>query len=222
MTNAVVLSRLNGSLVISGYPKTGTTYLSHLAEEATGKPYIEGSMRFALKPSVIHTHSRRVPDDAIFSFRPIDKVISSFVTQPIAETDADFVERIRSETLSDSDCQMILGVARGLVNGTARLPSPTQYYASVKANGGTIVNILDLNKGDGPAHKKLQSAWRISPKALLEAIARASKLSEARRNTGHEFYNRPTTIVTSILSSDAELSAMIRDEAARTEAIVKD
>ena len=221
MTNAVVLSRLNGSIVVSGFPKTGTTYLSHLAERATGKTYIEGSMRFALRPSVVHTHSRRIPAGSVFSYRPIDTVIPSLVTQRLQEVDPSFSARIRSGDYGEGERSQIRRTVETLLIGTSSMPAPSAYYRSVREKGGVIVNILDLSREGSPARAALQEAWRVPAGVLSSAIDEAERLSQQRRAQGHEFYNRPTDIVRSILEENAALKQRIADEASRTRDIVE-
>lgn len=221
MANALALARLNGSTVVSGYPKTGTTYLSHLAERATGRTYIEGSMRLAWRPSVIHTHSRRVPAGAIFSYRPIEQVIPSFVAQRLHEAGPGFAERTRAGEPDAGDRARMVETARQLLAGTPRLPAPSAYYASVREKGGIIVNILDLADEGSSARGLLEQAWGIAPEQLAEAIAGAAQLSEQRKAGGHEFYNRPTDKVLKVLKSDTKLYQQILDEAERTRLVVE-
>ena len=221
MTNALLLSRLNGSVVISGFPKTGTTYLSHLAERATGKPYIEGSMRFALRPSVVHTHSRRIPAGSVYSYRPMDTVIPSLVTQRLQEADPGFAARIRSGDFGEKERAQIQRIVEGLLQGTPRMPAPSGYYRSVRDIGGTIVNILDLADDSSAARRALQEAWNVPPPVLANAIEEAARLSEKRRAEGHEFYNRPTDTVRAILEEDPAIKQRIAVEAARTRDIVE-
>ena len=222
LTNAAVLSRLNGSLVVSGYPKTGTTYLSHLAEAATGKQYIEGSMHFAIRPSVIHTHSRNIPSDSVYSYRPVDTVIASLVLQRLQEADTSFADRLRVGGVQNGDAELIQRTATGLLRGSLRLPPPSQYYRAVRQQGATIVNILDLRDEDGAARHSLTKAWNISAERLSAAIEQAARLSEKRRTQGHEFYNRPTERVSEILQSDEALGSRIAEEAELTRRIVEE
>ncbi|MGK7659762.1 hypothetical protein ACSQ8I_01140 [Marinovum sp. E06] len=215
-----MLSRLTGSTVVSGYPKTGTTYLSHLAAQATGKPYIEGSMRFALRPSVIHTHFRRIPASAVFSFRPVKKVMASFVTHRALDLDPGFAERLRKGTTTNADEERVHRIARALLEGSRRLPPPSVYYADVCRRGGTVVNVLDVMTSGSRAQRQLCAAWGVSAETLDRAVAAASALSEARRAGGHEFYNRPSDRVRDMIDADAALSNAIRDEVRRTEVVL--
>lgn len=220
-TNAKVLSRLNRSIVVSGYPKTGTTYLSHLAERATGMTYIEGSMRLALISSIVHTHFRAVPPGSVFSYRPIATVMASFVLHRLLETEPGFATRIASDELSDADRARIIDTARRLLAGTRRMPAPSVYYADVARRGGVIVDVTELKDPDSAASARLGRAWNVPAGRLAEAIAAASALSEARRAEGHEFYNRRSGLVQAIIGDDSALCAEIGTDAERTRAIVE-
>jgi hypothetical protein len=208
-------------VVISGYPKTGTTFLSHVAENATGKPYIEGSMKFAWSPSVIHTHSRWVPKSSVFSFRPIEKVMASFITHRILEIDPSFAERANNHMTTDDDVYLVRGIGNGLLDGSWRLPAPSDYYAAVVRRGATIVNILDLSDPSSSSFRRLQNSWKLTQDVLSDAIRRAERLAQDRRADGDEFYNRPSSQVRDIMKTDLELSGLVNEEASRTRAVIE-
>jgi len=105
--NAMVLSRINGSVVVSGYPKTGTTYMSHVVSNATGLRYLEGSQELALRRAVVHCHFRAVPHTALFCYRPLGQVVPSFVAHDLAYDRHDVVERLEAHTETPQDQSVV-------------------------------------------------------------------------------------------------------------------
>lgn len=210
-SNALVLARLNGSTIVSGFPKTGTTYLSHVAEFATGRTYIEGSGRLAFRASVIHCHFRSVPRSATFSYRPIDKVIASYVTHLLAYRDSDLMNRLVNGLDNEADQVRIRQIAARILTGMPRMPSPRVYYADVVARGAHVVAVEELAVS-GPTIDLLARHWQVTPERLSEGIAEANALSLARRVQGNEFYNRPSSRIRAVLDADAALTDSIAAE----------
>lgn len=212
VANALLLARLNGSTVVSGFPKTGTTYLSHVAQFATGRTYIEGSRRLALRSSVIHCHFRSVARSAVFSYRPIDKVIASYVTHLLGYERSDIFKRLATGNETQADLDRIRATADHILTGTPRMPSPQRYYADVLMRCGNVVPVEDL-AAPGPVRERLARLWQVTPEMLVQGIARADALSQDRRGQGNEFYNRPSDRIRAVLDGDTALTRRIEAEA---------
>lgn len=220
-SNALVLARLNGSTVVSGFPKTGTTYLSHVAQYATGRTYIEGSRGLALWPSVVHCHFRAVPRTAVFSYRPVEKVMASYTTHLLGYAADGIFERLTSGTETEADLARTRETALGILRG-GRMPSPKGYYADVVARGGFIVPVEALKDPESSLHGRLARWWKLPDADLVRGIAEAERLSQARRKQGNEFYNRPSARIGEILDSDQALSGKISQEGAAVRALLGD
>ena len=210
--NALLLARLNGSTVVSGFPKTGTTYLSHVAQFATGRTYIEGSRRLALRPSVIHCHFRLVPRSAVFSYRPINKVIASYVTHLLDYERSGIFERLDTGRETQADLDRIRAIADFILTGSPQMPSPQRYYADVLRRGSFVVPIEDLATS-GPVRERLARLWQVTPWLLSQGVSLADALSQERRAQGNEFYNRPSDRIRAVLDGDAVLRDRIKGEA---------
>lgn len=221
LSNAVVLARLNGSKVVSGYPKTGTTYLSTLAQAATGLTYLDGSMRLALRRSVIHCHFLNVPKSAVFSYRQFDNAIPSYVTHLLAYNRQDLLDRLSKAAETSADLDAIHDLAQSILRGHGRHPSPGDYYTQVAKRGGRIVDVPALAGPDSRERTRLAGYWGLSTDAIGAAIAKADAHAERMRDKGHEFYNRPSDRVREIIANNTDLSRRVSDEAAKVADIVQ-
>ncbi|MCT4556808.1 MAG: hypothetical protein N4A61_02000 [Pelagimonas sp.] len=221
LTNATILARLNGSTVVSGFPKTGTTYLSHVAQFATGRTYIEGSRRLALRPSVIHCHFRNVPASAVFSYRPINKVIASYTTHLLSYDPQGIFDRLAAGKEHDADLERITQTAMRVLKGTPRMPGPLAYYSDVLERGGVVIPIEALADPQSAAHRRLAAHWHLSDSDLAQGIEQAETLSQARKKQGNEFYNRPSQRIAALLNAKADLSARIQEQSQATQALLE-
>ena len=211
--NAIVLSRLNGSVVASGFPKSGTTFLSHALEAMTGLRYLEGSRELAIRASVIHCHFRAVPAKAIFSYRPLTQVVPSYVAHLLAYDRQDVLERLRNNAETGDDRALLEQLAQRILSGHRRLPSPANYYIELAARGARILDLPRLTASNTDEEARLARWLGLDRDAVRSGIAQARALSEDRRTEGHSFYNRPSERITSLLGSNLSLAAEIGTQA---------
>lgn len=207
--NAKILAPVNGSVVVSGYPKTGTTYLSLALDAMTGCRYIEGSMSFAWTKSVIHCHFRHLPMSALFSYRRLENVIPSYTTHILADTQRELVDRLRSGQERRSDVTLIQDSARKILNGWKRYPSPAEYYEDLARRSCRVVSLPALMASD-PAEIRALAHWvGVTPADVESALREASDTYRERSMSGDEFYNRPSVRVKELILSDPSLAQQI-------------
>lgn len=69
-----------GNFVVSGYPKSGTTWMTQLAAAMTGMEYRQGDIRFRTRGVALHTHSTAFfgRDDILYAVRdPRESICSA-------------------------------------------------------------------------------------------------------------------------------------------------
>lgn len=176
--------RRDSNFVVTGYPKSGTTWVTQLAAALTGKDYRQGDIRFRLSGVALHTHSTVFEgrDNILYAVRdPRETVCSAARAMKVAGRFGVFRPDGR---ITDKFVMFAITELPG-----ARQPMRDHLQTGIDKEW-RFLRFEDLKTDPQAALRRLadQFAWSVSDAEILDAIAAFDFGRQKARNKGNAFF----------------------------------
>jgi len=173
-----------GNLVVSGYPKSGTTWMTQLAAALTGMNYRQGDIRFRIRGVALHTHSTTFNgrDDILYAVRdPRESICSAARAQQAVAKPGVIDDTGR---ITDAFVHYALKELPG-----ARQPMRDHLQTCID-RGWRFLRFEDIKTDPQAALRRLadQFGWSVSDSDIAVAIDAFEFGLQKARNKGNVFF----------------------------------
>lgn len=173
-----------GNFVVSGYPKSGTTWMTQLVAALNALDYRQGDVRFRIKGVALHTHSTAFDgrDDILYAVRdPRESICSAARAQQAGGRSGVF-----DETGRISDCFVRFAITA--LPG-ARQPMRDHLQTGIDC-GWRVLRFEDIKKDPRAALRRLSDkfGWPVSDVDIVAAIDTFDFGRQKARNKGNVFF----------------------------------